>query len=49
MLEDQEFFSIKIKRQIYLGQPAVAIYIKHATKKIKEKLAQLQLREEMQE
>ena len=36
------FFTIKIKKQIYLGKPAVAIYINHVTKKIKEKLAKLQ-------
>ena len=37
-----EFFTIKIKKQVYLGKPAIAIYVSHVTKKIKEKLAKLQ-------
>ena len=42
-----EFFTIKIKKQIYLGKPAIAIYVSHVTKKIKEKLAKLQRQEEL--
>ena len=44
-----EFFTIKIKKQIYLGKPAIAMYVSHVTKKIKEKLAKLQRQEELQE
>ena len=44
-----EFFMIKIKKQIYLGKPAIALYVSHVTKKIKEKLAKLQRQEELQE
>ena len=42
-----EFFTIKIKKQVYLGKPAIAIYVSHVTKKIKEKLAKLQRQEEL--
>ena len=41
-----EFFTIKIKKQIYLGKPAIAVYVSNVTKKIKEKLAKLERQEE---
>ena len=44
-----EFFMIKIKKQNYLGKPAIAMYMGHVTKKIKEKLAKLERQEELQE
>ena len=44
-----EFFGLKIKKQIYLGKPAIAVYVSHLTKKIKLKLAKLQRQEELQE
>ena len=42
---NNKFFKIKIKKQNYLGKPAIAIYISHVTKKIIEKLRSLNLRE----
>ena len=44
-----EFFMIKIKKQNYLGKPAIAMYMGDVTKKLKEKLAKLERREELQE
>ena len=32
------FFSIKVKKQMYLGKAAIAVYIIETTKKIREKL-----------
>ena len=40
------FFAIKVKEQIYLGKPSIAIYIRDYTKKIREKLLRLQRQEE---
>ena len=35
------FFSIKVKKQMYLGKPAIAVHIVEATKKIREKLQRI--------
>ena len=46
-LEDQ-YVSLRIKRLIYLGRSAIAIYIRNRTKKVREKLYMMQLKEEEQ-
>ena len=43
---ENKFFSIKVKKQLYLGNAAIAIYINDCTKKIREKLTQISKKEE---
>ena len=37
-----KFFSIKVKQQLYLGRLAIAIYISDSSKKVREKMLQMQ-------
>ena len=36
-----KFLAMKVKKQIYLGKPAIAVYISDYTKNIREKILQL--------
>ena len=44
---DGEYFELTVKRQTYIGRPAVAVYVRNRTKKIKEKLFRMLRREEV--
>ena len=43
------FVSIKVKKQVYLGEEAIAIHIRDVSKKILAKLYFLQNREKLQQ
>ena len=43
-----DYFQLRLKRQTYIGRPAIALYIRNRTKKVKEKLYQMKRAEEMQ-
>lgn len=45
---ENRFISLKVKKQAYLGKPAVAIYINDCTKKIQAKIARFRRSEEIQ-
>ena len=38
---ESKFFKIKVKRQMYVGKPAIAIFMSDYTKKIRDKLFRL--------
>jgi len=44
---ENRFFAIKVKKQTYMGKPAIAIYLSDTTKKIRAKILKMQ-RQELQ-
>ena len=42
---ENRFLSLKVKKQVYLGKPATAIYINDVTKKINEKFMRMKRQE----
>ena len=49
MIDSQrdEYFELRVKRQTHIGIPAVAVYVRNRTKKVREKLHSLLRREEI--
>ena len=42
------FVSMQVKKLVYLGKPAVAVYIRDKTKRVREKLLRMKAQEDMQ-
>ena len=43
------FVSMQVKRQLYRGRPALALYIRDKTKRVREKLYRMKRQEEFQQ